>query len=153
MELLYQVLETKVEYTSVGRHVIIDTTGNQKANRNDTETKGRVQMTSTAVRTTVTEVTVTTTVRHLNKSVDAIVKAYAKTKEDMKVLEAQKKALEEQIRNLMDGASVGYINGVKRVEILNRSLTKIDRKQLQEVYPEAYAATLKTTEYTVVDAE
>ena len=137
----------------MGRHVIIDTTGNQKANRNDTKTKGRVQMTSTAVRTTVTEVTVTTTVRHLNKSVDAIVKAYAKTKEDMKVLEAQKKALEEQIRNLMDGASVGYINGVKRVEILNRSLTKIDRKQLQEVYPEAYAATLKTTEYTVVDAE
>ena len=103
-------------------------------------------MTSTAVRTTVTEVTVTKTVRHLNKSVDAVVKAFAKTKEDLKVLEAQKKALEEQIRNLMDGASVGYINGVKRVEIL-------DRKLLQEVYPEAYAASLVTTEYTIVDAE
>ena len=110
-------------------------------------------MTSTAVRTTVTEVAVTTTVRHLNKGADAIVKAFAKTKEDMKVLEAQKKALEEQIRNLMEDASVGYINGVKRVEILNRSITKIDRKQLQEVDPEAYAATLKTTEYTSVDAE
>ena len=110
-------------------------------------------MTSTAVRTTVTEVTVTKTVRHLNKGVDAIVKAYAKTKEDMKVLEAQKKALEEQIRNLMDGAKVGYINGVKRVEILDRKLTKVDRKLLQEVYPEAYAASLVTTEYTIVDAE
>ena len=133
--------------------VIIDTTGNQKANRNDTETKGRVQMTSTAVRTTVTEVTVTKTVRHLNKSADAIVKAFAKTKEDLKVLEAQKKALEEQIRNLMDGATAGYINGVKRVEILDRKLTKVDRKKLQEAYPEAYEATLVTTEYTIVDAE
>ena len=98
-------------------------------------------MTSTAVRTTVTEVTVTKTVRHLNKSVDAIVKAYAKTKEDAKVLEAQKKALEEQIRSLMDGASVGYINGVKRVEILDRKLTKVDRKKLQEAYPEAVSYT------------
>ena len=110
-------------------------------------------MTSTAVRTTVTEVTVTKTVRHLNKSVDAVVKAFAKTKEDLKVLEAQKKALEEQIRNLMDGATVGYINGVKRVEILDRKLTKVDRKKLQEAYPEAYEATLVTTEYTIVDAE
>lgn len=110
-------------------------------------------MTSTAIRTTTTEIVVTNTVRHLNKSADAIVKAFAKTKEDLKVLEAQKKALEEQIRNLMDGATAGYINGVKRVEILDRSLTKIDRKQLQEAYPEAYAATLKTTHYTVVDAE
>ena len=110
-------------------------------------------MTSTAVRTTVTEVTVTTTVRHLDASVDEIVKAFAKTKEDIKVLETKKKALEEQIRKLMEGASAGYIDGVKRIEILNRSLSKIDRKQLQEVYPEAYAATLKTTEYTVVSAE
>jgi predicted phage-related endonuclease len=110
-------------------------------------------MTSTAVRTTVTEVTVTKTVRHLNKSADAIAKAYAKAKEDAKVIEAQKKALEEQLRNLMDGATVGYINGVKRIEILNRKLTKVDRKKLQEAYPEAYEATLVTTEYTIVDAE
>jgi predicted phage-related endonuclease len=110
-------------------------------------------MTSTVVRTTTTKIVTTETARKLNKSVDAIVKAYAKTKADMKVLEAQKEALELQIRNLMDGANVGYIDGVKRVEIKDRTLSKIDRKLLQEAYPEAYDATLKVTHYTVLDAE
>lgn len=110
-------------------------------------------MTSTAVRTTTTEIVVSNTVRHLTKGTDALVKAFAKTKEDLKVLEAQKKALEEQIRNLMGEAKVGYIDGVKRIEILDRTLTKVNRKLLQEAYPEAYQASLEKTEYTVVDAE
>lgn len=114
---------------------------------------GRVQMTSTVVRSTTTTIVTTETVRNLNKGTDAIVKAYAKTKADLKVLEAQKTALEEQIRNLMDGAKIGYIDGVKRVEIKDRTLSKIDRKLLQEAYPEAYDATLRTTQYTVLDAE
>jgi hypothetical protein len=92
-------------------------------------------MASTAVRTTTTEVVVTQTVRHLDASDDALIKEYAKHKEDIKVLEAKKKA------------------GVKRVELKDRTLTKVDRKALQAAFPEAYEATLRTTEYTVLDAE
>ena len=50
-------------------------------------------MTSTAVRTTTTEIVVSHTVVHLDQSADAVIKEFAKAKEDMKVLEAKKKAL------------------------------------------------------------
>ena len=124
-----------------------------KRGMNDTTTKGRVQMTSTAVRTTTTEITVSHTVVHLDQSADAVIKEFAKAKEDMKVLEAKKKAAEEKIRQLLGDAKLGFINGVKRVEIKDRTLTKVDRKILQAAYPDAYEASLVSTEYTVVDAE
>jgi predicted phage-related endonuclease len=120
---------------------------------NDTTTKGRVQMTSTAVRTTTTEIVVSHTVVHLDQSADAVIKEFAKAKEDMKVLEAKKKAAEEKIRQLLGDAKLGFIDGVKRVEIKDRTLTKVDRKILQAAYPEAYEASLVSTEYTIVDAE
>jgi predicted phage-related endonuclease len=110
-------------------------------------------MASTAVRTTTTEVVVTQTVRHLDASDDALIKEYAKHKEDIKVLEAKKKAAEEIIRQLLGDAKIGFINGVKRVELKDRTLTKVDRKALQAAFPEAYEATLRTTDYTVLDAE
>lgn len=120
---------------------------------NDTMTKGRVQMTSTAVRTTTTEIKVSHTVVHLDQSADAVIKEFAKAKEDIKVLEAKKKAAEEKIRQLLGDAKLGFINGVKRVEIKDRTLTKVDRKILQAAYPDAYEASLVSTEYTIVDAE
>ena len=116
-------------------------------------TKGRVQMTSTIIRTTVTEVTVTNPVVILDSSVDALVKEYAQAKADIKALEEKKKNAEAAIRELLGDAKIGFIDGVKRVEIKDRTLTKVDRKTLQEAYPEAYEASLRTTEYTVLDAE
>ena len=110
-------------------------------------------MSSTAVRTEVTEITVTTTVAHLDETVDALIKEFAQAKKDMKVLEAKKKAAEEKIRQLMGDAKIGFINGVQRVEIKDRTTTKIDRELLQEAYPDAYTATLKSTDYTIVDAK
>lgn len=120
---------------------------------NDTMTKGRVQMASTTVRTTTTEIVVTHLIAHLDESADAVIREFAKAKEDMKVLEAKKKAAEEKIRQLLGDSRLGYINGVKRVEIKDRTLTKVDRKVLQTAYPEAYEASLTSTHYTIVDAE
>jgi predicted phage-related endonuclease len=116
-------------------------------------TKGRVQMASTTVKTTTTEIVVTYQVAHLDESADAVIKEFAQAKEDMKVLEAKKKAAEEKIRQLLGDSKLGFINGVKRVEIKDRTLTKVDRKVLQAAYPEAYEASLTSTAYTIVDAE
>jgi len=116
-------------------------------------TKGRVQMASTTVRTTTTEIVVTHLVAHLDESAEAVIKEFAKAKEDIKVLEEKKKVAEQKIRQLLGDSKLGYINGVKRVEIKDRALTKVDRKILQAAYPDAYEASLVSTAYTIVDAE
>lgn len=110
-------------------------------------------MSSTVVRTEVTEIVVTTTVAHLDETAQAIIEEFAQAKKDMKVLEAKKKAAEDKIRQLLGDAKIGFINGVQRVEIKDRTTTKIDRELLQEAYPDAYTATLKSTAYTIVDAK
>ncbi len=110
-------------------------------------------MTSTAIRTTVTEVTTSTNVAILSEDINSIIAEYAQAKLDIKALETKKKNAEEAIRAALGEAKVGYINGVKRVELKDRTLTKVDRKILQEAYPDAYAASLATTSYTVLDAE
>lgn len=110
-------------------------------------------MASTAVKTVVTEVITTATVAHLDSSLEEAITAFAQAKKDIKVLEAKKAEAEQKIREALGQATEGYINGVKRVSILSRVLKKIDRKLLQEAYPEAYEASLATTSYTVVDAE
>ena len=120
---------------------------------NDTTTRERDHMSSTAVRTVVTEITVTETVAHLDASLEAVIEEYAQAKKDMKSLEAKKKAAEEKIRQAMGDAKIGFINGVQRAEIKDRATSKIDREVLQEAYPDAYTATLTMTEYTVLDAK
>lgn len=110
-------------------------------------------MTSTAVRTVTTEVVTTATVAHLSNDLDSLIKEFAQAKKDIKVLEAKKAAAEEKIRQALGQATEGYIAGVKRVEVLDRTLTKVNRKLLQEAYPEAYQASLETTKYTVLAAE
>lgn len=60
---------------------------------NDTMTKGRVQMASTTVRTSTTEIVVTHLVAHLDESADAVIREFAKAKEDIKVLEEKEKRL------------------------------------------------------------
>ena len=82
-------------------------------------------MTSTAVRTTTTEIVVSHTVAHLDQTADAVIKEFAKAKEDMKVLEAKKKAAEEKIRQLLGDAKLGFIDGVKRVEIRTALLQRL----------------------------
>jgi hypothetical protein len=58
-------------------------------------------MTSTAVRTTTTEIVVSHTVVHLDQSADAVIKEFAKAKEDMKVLEAKKKLPRKRFGNYL----------------------------------------------------
>lgn len=120
---------------------------------NDVTTKGRDHMSSTAVRTVVTEIIVTDTVTHLDASLEAVIEEYAQAKKDIKSLEAKKKAAEDKIRQAMGDAKIGFINGVQRAEIKDRATSKIDRELLQEAYPDAYTATLTKTEYTVLDAK
>lgn len=110
-------------------------------------------MASTAVRTVTTEVVTTATVAHLDTTLEEAIATFAQAKKDIKVLEAKKAQAEQKIREALGQATEGYINGVKRVSILSRTLSKINRKLLQEAYPEAYQASLEKTGYTVVDAE
>jgi len=110
-------------------------------------------MSSTAVKTVVTEITTTATVAHLDANLEQAINEFAQAKKDIKVLEAKKAQAEQKIREALGQATEGYINGVKRVSILSRTLNKINRKLLQEAYPEAYEASLEKTSYTVIDAE
>jgi predicted phage-related endonuclease len=96
---------------------------------------------------------VTHLVAHLDESAETVIKEFAKAKEDIKLNDEKKKVAEQKIRQLLGDSRLGYINGVKRVEIKERTLTKVDRKVLQTAYPEAYEASLTSTHYTIVDAE
>ena len=54
---------------------------------------------------------------------------------------------------MLGEASAGTINGVERITISTRNMSKIDREALKTAFPEAYTATLVETNYTVVLAK
>lgn len=108
-------------------------------------------MASTQVSTTTetTKVSVSTPVVNLDNTDAAThIAKFEAAKAAIKALEEQKAAAEAALRELLGEAEVGTIAGVKRVKLAQSSNSKIDRKVLQEAYPEAYEATLVVTPYT-----
>jgi predicted phage-related endonuclease len=118
---------------------------------NETTKEGENKM-SKSVVTTQTVVETSTKEVELATDLENVLREFNETKEAMKVLEGRKKELETAIREAMGDSEVGTINGVQRVKIATRTRSDINKDDLKEVYPEAYALCLKETTYTVVTA-
>lgn len=82
-----------------------------------------------------------------------LIARFTAAKAAIKALEAQKAEAEAALRALLGDHTVGVVNGVERVRIQFRNNSKIDRKKLEAGWPEAFAATLVQTPYTVLDAK
>lgn len=114
-------------------------------------TKGSGHMASTKVsqKTVTTTVTTSTDVVALDNTAAAkLIAQFDATKAAIKALEEQKAAVEAELRQLLGDAEVGTIAGVNRIKVAQSTNSKIDRKLLQEAYPEAFQATLVVTPYT-----
>ncbi|WJZ48492.1 endonuclease [Actinomycetia phage DSL-LC01] len=103
--------------------------------------------------TTTTSVKTTEDVAVLDPSAEALLIKFNEAKAAIKALEAEKAAAEKAIRELLNGANVGTINGVERVRVQHRNMSKIDREALKMAYPEAYSATLVESAYTVLQTK
>lgn len=102
---------------------------------------------------TTTIIINTEAVAVLDPSAEALIVEFNAAKAAIKALEAKKAAAESAIRAALGGASVGTINGVERVRVNHRNRSNIDREALKAAFPEAYAATLTETAYTVLQAK
>jgi hypothetical protein len=103
--------------------------------------------------TRVTEVKVTEGVTDLDPSMEAKIVEFNAMKAAIKTLEAQKAAAEAVIREALAGSNVGRINGVERVRVQHRNMTKVDRELLKTAFPEAHEATMVVSSYTVLQAK
>jgi len=103
-------------------------------------------MTTTIITTTEASVA-------LDPSAEALIVEFNAAKAAIKALEAKKAAAETALRAALGNASVGTINGVERVRVNHRNRSNIDREALKAAFPEAYAATLTETAYTVLQAK
>jgi predicted phage-related endonuclease len=103
--------------------------------------------------TTTTIITVTEASVALDPSAEALIVEFNTAKAAIKAFEAKKAAAEAALRAALGNASVGTINGVERVRVNHRNRSNIDREALKAAFPEAYAATLTETAYTVLQAK
>jgi hypothetical protein len=107
----------------------------------------------TTVITQTTEVQVTENVTDLDPSMEAKIVEFNAMKAAIKTLEAQKAAAEVAIREALAGSDIGRINGVERVRVQHRNMTKVDRELLKTAFPEAHEATQVVSAYTVLQAK
>lgn len=106
--------------------------------------------------TTMTKTTTTTTtelIAVLPESAEALIVAFNEAKAAIKEAEAKKAAAEAAIREMLNGSDSGTINGVERVRIQHRNLTKVDRELLKVAFPEAHEATQIVSSYTVLQTK
>jgi predicted phage-related endonuclease len=115
-----------------------------------TNTKGQA-MTTTVI--SKTEVVISEDVTQLDASVEALIVEFNEAKAAIKAIEAKKQAAETAIREALKGNEIGTINGVERVRIAHRNLSKINRELLKTAFPEAYSAALEESAYTVLQAK
>jgi hypothetical protein len=109
--------------------------------------------TMTTTITSKTEVIITEDVTQLDASVEALIVEFNEAKAAIKAIEAKKQAAETAIREALKGNDIGTINGVERVRIAHRNLSKIDRELLKTAFPEAYTASMVESAYTVLQAK
>jgi hypothetical protein len=106
--------------------------------------------------TTVTKTTTTTTtelITVLDESVEALIIEFNNAKAAIKEAEAKKSAAEAAIREALAGNDVGTINGVERIRVQHRNMTKVDRELLKLAFPEAHEATQIVSSYTVLQTK
>lgn len=90
---------------------------------------------------------------NLDPSLEAEIAEFNAMKVAIKALEAKKAAAEASIRAALGGSNVGIINGVERVRVQHRNMTKVDRELLKTAFPEAHEATQIVSSYTVLQAK
>lgn len=93
-------------------------------------------------------VTTTSTTTELSADAQKFLQQFADAKEAIKALEALKDEAEAKIREALGNAEVGTIDGKVAVKVAKRTRKGTDGKLLAEKFPEAYAETLTTTDYT-----
>ena len=113
--------------------------------------KGKTMTTATV--TTTSKVEVISVVTNLDPSVEALIVDFNEAKAAIKALEAKKQATETALREALNGNEIGHINGVERVRVSHRNMSKIDRELLKTAFPEAYTGTLVESGYTVLIAK
>jgi hypothetical protein len=110
------------------------------------------------VSTVITE-TKTSTVTKITDKVDLTSKAaqaekalaaFILAKDAIKAYEEKKAEAEAILRELLGNADVAVIGGVERFKLAHSTNSKIDRKVLQELFPEAFEVTLVNTTYTFI---
>lgn len=106
-------------------------------------------MTTMTKTTTVT----TETIAVLDPSVEELIVDFNEAKAAIKEAEAKKAAAEAQLRELLGGCDVGTIDGVERVRVQHRNMTKVDRELLKTAFPEAHEATMIVSSYTVLQTQ
>ena len=107
----------------------------------------------TTTITSKTEVIISEDVTQLDASVEALIVEFNEAKAAIKEAEAKKASAEAQIRELLGGSDVGTIDGVERIRVQHRNLTKIDRELLKTAFPEAHEATQIVSSYTVLQTK
>lgn len=90
--------------------------------------------------------TVSTTVELSAVAVKAL-NAFNKAKAAEAKAKALKAKAEAILRIALGEAKAATVEGVVAVRVVNGKNTHFDRELMLELYPEAHAATLKTTEY------
>ena len=117
-------------------------------------TMGSNQMVSTVITetksSTVTKVTQKADLTNKAAQVEKALAEFVNAKDAIKAYEIKKAAAEEVLRGLLGDSDVAVVGGVERFKLAHSTNSKIDRKILEEVFPEAFAATLVRTPYTFI---
>lgn len=108
---------------------------------------------TTTTKTTTTTTTRTETFVGLPDTAIGLITKFNEAKAAIKAAEAEKAEAEAALREMLQGAEVGVIDGVERVRVSVRNNSKIDRELLKTAWPEAFEATLVVTPYTVLQTK
>lgn len=128
----------------------------KRVGKNDARRREVAGMASTVITTVETTVTVQSPVKSLTGQAgkDAVkaFAAFTALKAAQKVLDDQKAAAEATLREILGDAEKVTVEGEDIFKLAHRTNSSIDREVLQNVFPEAFEATLKKTPYTFITA-
>lgn len=109
---------------------------------------------ATKITKTIVEVVIEEPTKVLDDTnVVELIVALADAKAAIKALKEQQSEIDSAIRALMGEATIGTVEGVKRVEILHRTRAGLDSELLKKAFPEAAVACATETAYTQLQAK
>lgn len=88
-----------------------------------------------------------------NTNVEELIVAFADVKQAIKTLKEKQSEIDASLRALLGDAKIGTLNGVKRVEIVDRTREGLDMDLLKELHPDVILECGKTTQYTELRAK
>ena len=87
-----------------------------------------------------------------SKKVKDAIALFVQAKADEKSAKERKAQAEQLLREALDkaGKKVGYVGKTKAFSLVSSKNTSFDREMLETMFPEAFQATLRTTEYDYI---